>query len=92
MTKPLTQVAIDSLKPEEKRREIPDGKEPGLYLVVQPTGRKVWALRYRLSSKPCKLTIGAYPAVGLAKARAEAQKAKGTLAEGNMTPRLRGAP
>ena len=42
-----------------------------------------WALRYRVGGKPRKLTIGAYPAIGLAKARAEAIKAKSTLADGN---------
>jgi integrase len=48
--------------------------------VIQPTGKAGWALRYRFNGKPRKLTIGAYPAIGLAKARAEAAKAKGELA------------
>src|SRR5690606_34640679 len=41
-----------------KRREIPDGK--GLYLVVQPTGAKQWAFRYRRpgDGKPAKLSLG----------------------------------
>src|SRR4029077_16538269 len=63
------------------RREIPDGKERGLYLVVQPTGRMAWAFRYRLHGRPHKLTIGPYPAIGLAKARAEAARAKVSLAD-----------
>ncbi len=83
MAKALTQVSIDNIKPGPDRREVPDGKESGLYLVIQPTGRMAWALRYRVGGKPRKLTIGAYPAIGLAKARAEAIKAKSTLADGN---------
>src|SRR5262245_34639718 len=80
MAKPLTQIAIDNLKPGSARREVPDGKENGLYFVLQPTGKAGWALRYRFNGKPRKLTIGSYPAIGLAKARAEAAKAKGEIA------------
>ncbi|MER8625553.1 site-specific integrase [Mesorhizobium sp. M1143] len=38
--------------------EKPDAALPGLYLVVQPTGARSWALRYRREGKPAKLTIG----------------------------------
>ena len=83
MAKALTQIAIDNLTPGPARREIPDGKESGLYFVLQPTGKAGWALRYRVGGKPRKLTIGDYPAIGLAKARSEALKAKSALASGN---------
>jgi integrase len=83
MTTALTQLAIDNLKPGPARREMPDGKERGLFLVLQPTGAMSWAFRYRLNGKPKKLTIGAYPAVSLAKARAEAARAKVSLADGD---------
>jgi integrase len=83
MAKALTQLTIDNFKPGPDRREIPDGKERGLYLVVQPTGGMTWAFRYRDHGRPRKLTIGAYPAIGLAKARAEAARAKVTLADGD---------
>jgi integrase len=82
MAKALTQLAIDNLKPGPVRREVPDGKERGLYFVIQPTGAAAWALRYRFSGQPRKLTIGAYPAIGLAKARAEAVRAKAAIADG----------
>jgi hypothetical protein len=39
MAKVLTQVALDALKPSDKRREIPDAKVGGLYYVLQPTGK-----------------------------------------------------
>src|SRR5277367_3565821 len=83
MAKALTQLALDNLKPGPVRREIPDGKERGLYYVIQPTGARSWALRYRVSGKPRKLTIGPYPAMGLGKARGEAAKAKVSIAGGN---------
>jgi integrase len=42
-----------------------------------------WAFRYRDHGRPRKLTFGSYPAIGLAKARAEAGRAKVTLADGD---------
>lgn len=83
MAKALTAKAVESAKPDlDKRREIPDGAMPGLYLVVQPAGAKGWALRYRHAGKPRKLTIGRYPAFGLKEARAEAGKALQALEHG----------
>jgi integrase len=78
----LTDLSIKKQLLPEKRREIPDGKIAGLYLVVQPSGAKSWALRYRVAGKPTKLTIGPYPAVDLAVARRRAQEAIGELAGG----------
>ena len=40
----------------DKRVEIHDGN--GLYLVIQPTGAKSWAYRYRMDGKSRKLTLG----------------------------------
>ena len=76
MAKALTAAAVDRFKANpEKRQEIPDGLLSGLYLVVQPSGAKSWAVRYRYAGKPCKLTVGSYPAFDLAAARREAKEA-----------------
>lgn len=76
MAKSLTAAAVEKLKADPgKRLEIPDGLLPGLFLVVQPSGRKSWAVRYRAHAKPVKFTIGAYPAFGLAEAREAARDA-----------------
>lgn len=40
----------------DKRIEIHDGN--GLYVVIQPTGAKSWAYRYRVDGKSRKLTLG----------------------------------
>ena len=58
MAKALTQLAVKAAKPGRERIEIPDGACTGLYLVVQPSGVKSWALRYRFNGTPKKLTIG----------------------------------
>jgi len=49
---------VEAAKATGSRREIPDAALPGFYLVVQPSGAKSWALRYRFMGKPKKLTIG----------------------------------
>src|SRR5260370_5886742 len=58
----LTVAAILRYPPHAtKRREIPDIKATGLYLVIQPkpSGRKSWAIRMRRpDGRPAKLTLG----------------------------------
>jgi integrase len=73
MPRAFTARTIDAMKPDpEKRREVPDPALPGLYLVLQPTGSKSWALRYRYGGRPRKLTLGRWPVMTLAEARAVA--------------------
>ncbi|MEE4537553.1 MAG: integrase arm-type DNA-binding domain-containing protein [Erythrobacter sp.] len=69
MARALTTKAVEAVKPSDKRQEIPDGIVSGLYLVVQPSGAKSWALRYRHAGKPCKLTLGRWPMMGVKNAR-----------------------
>lgn len=53
----LTDAAAHKRKPDpDKRIEIHDGN--GLYLVIQPSGTKSWAYRYRVDGKSRKLTLG----------------------------------
>lgn len=40
MSKALTSIAIDNLKPHAARYEVPDGGQRGLLLVVFPSGKK----------------------------------------------------
>ncbi len=82
MAKPLTVKAIEHLRPGASRREVPDGLLAGLYLIVQPTGVKAWALRYRHNQHPRKLTLGPYPGIDLAAARELARAAILAVSEG----------
>ena len=82
----LTAVAIENLKPGAARREIPDGKAQGLYLILQPSGRKVFCVRYRYNGVSRKLTLKPEPPkreLTLAEARVEAAKAMAQLAQGH---------
>jgi integrase len=81
-TAKLTNLTVRAAKPETKRREIPDRSTAGLFLVVQPSGVKSWALRYRAGGKARKLTIGRYPAIDLATARKLAKVEHGKIALG----------
>ena len=82
MSRALTTRAVETTKPGQERREIPDRHMPGLYLVVQPSGAKGWAVRYRHAGTPRKHTLGAYPAIDLKTARVLAGKALRAVAEG----------
>lgn len=53
----LTDAAAHKKKSDpDKRIELHDGN--GLYLVIQPSGAKSWAYRYRVDGKSRKLTLG----------------------------------
>jgi integrase len=75
-------LTIKGLSPAAKRVEYPDERVTGLYLVLQPSGARSWAVRYRVDGAPKKLTLGSYPAVDLTTARKRAQAAIGEVAGG----------
>jgi len=76
MAKALTVLSVEKLRPDPARRvEVPDGLMPGLYLVIQPNGKKSWAARFRVAGKPKKLTLGTFPVLSLDDARQAARAA-----------------
>jgi len=77
----LTAKAIENLKPAAVRREIPDTGCRGLYAIIQPTGKKGWAVRYRFEGVSKKLTLDS--ALTLAAARQAATAALRELERGN---------
>lgn len=59
MPKTLTAIAVKNYRPGKGRREISDGGCPGLHLVIQTSGHRSWALRFRRpSGRTAKLTLG----------------------------------
>ncbi len=82
MAKALTAISVEKLKPASARREVADALMPGLYLVIQPSGAKSWAVRYRHGGRTRKLTIGSYPAFDLGAARKRASDALQAAAAG----------
>ena len=75
---PLTDIQVKNVKPQEKETTLFDGG--GLYLLVTPSGGKLWHFKYRYQGKGKRMTFGAYPAVTLADARQRREDAKKLLA------------
>ncbi|MEM7665855.1 MAG: integrase arm-type DNA-binding domain-containing protein [Pseudomonadota bacterium] len=76
----LTDTAIRNAKPGEKPKKMFD--ERGLFLLVQPSGGKLWRLKYRYLGKEKKLSLGRYPDVSLKVARERRDEARTLLANG----------
>jgi integrase len=76
----FTAKSVEHIKPGATRREIPDGGCAGLYLQVQPSGKKSWAVRYRYQGHPTKLTL--IGVTSLADARVAATRAREQVAKG----------
>jgi len=84
---PLSDIAIRNARPRAKPYKLGDAL--GLFLLVQPTGGKLWRVKYRFHGKENKLAIGIYPAVGLAEARRRRDGVKQLLAVGKDPSRER---
>jgi len=77
---PLTDTKVRTVKPTEKPQKLFDGG--GLFLLVTPTGGKLWRLKYRFGGTEKLLTIGTYPQTTLADARQKREQANVMLANG----------
>lgn len=64
----LSAKQVQNEKPDlAKVKELPDGD--GLYLVIQRSGTKSWAFRYRLDGRSYNMTLGRVARMTLAEAR-----------------------
>lgn len=82
--KPLTDAALRNMAPDPHRRiETPVPGIPGFYVVIQPTGVKSFAMRYRYDGRSRKLTLGRYPRLTLAEARKQALDALDLIEQGH---------
>jgi integrase len=79
MVRGFTDIAIRNLKPKDKRRELPDPAARGLYVIVEPSGFKSFAVRFRFDGKPKKLSLGN---ISLSAARKAAAHALHEVKEG----------
>jgi hypothetical protein len=69
----LTDAACRAFKPKPRPYKKSDGL--GLYLLVKPSGAKLWQWPYTRAGKANVYNIGAFPDVGVAEARDERDKA-----------------
>jgi len=77
---PLTALGVKNAKPQEKPYKLSD--EKGLYLLVTPSGGKLWRFDYRHENKRKTLALGKWDDVELSQARVQRDAARKTLADG----------
>lgn len=76
----LTDIALRSAKPAHKQFKISDSG--GLYVIVKPSGGKLWRWKYRFHGKEKMLALGVYPNVSLKEARERRDDARRLLTRG----------
>jgi integrase len=76
----LTDTKIRKSTPSPKPYRMADGK--GLYLVVTPSGGKLWRWKYRFEGSEKLMSFGQYPDVPLVAARERHAEGRRLLAEG----------
>jgi len=85
-TKPLTDKEIKTAKPithqdgRVTERKLFDGG--GMYLAITPKGQKWWRLKYNFNGKERRISLGVYPTVSLADARAKREQYRRMIADG----------
>ena len=90
----ITSRFVEAAKPKRNeadaavRTEYPDAACPGLYLVVQPSGTRSWAFRFRHQGVTGKKTLGsaAHDGLSLSAARAAAATWRHQLEQGVTMP------
>jgi integrase len=74
----LTDTVIRTTKPTEKPQKLFDGG--GLYLLIKPTGTRLWHLKYRVAGREKLISFGQYPEVSLKQARERRDDARKLIA------------
>src|SRR5664280_746770 len=77
---PLTDMKVLKAKPAGKQVTLFDGS--GLFLLVTPSGGKLWRFKYRFDGKYRLLAFGTYPEISLLDARQKRDEARRQLAKG----------
>lgn len=80
---PLSDIKIQKAKSKGKNITLFDGG--GLFLMVTPSGGKLWRFKYRYDGKQKLLAFGAYPEISLFEARHKRDDARKLLAN-NIDP------
>jgi len=77
---PLSDLQIRKAKQRDKPYKMADGL--GLFLQINPSGSKLWRMKYRFLGKEKLLALGAYPLISLADARKKRDRAREQIADG----------
>lgn len=77
---PLSEAKVRIAKPQKNNYKLFDGG--GLYLLVTPSGGKLWHFKYCFDKKERKLTFGTYPEISLVDTRQKQDEARKQIAHG----------
>ncbi len=77
---PLTDTEVRKARIPDRPYKLAD--ERGLYLLVNPSGSRLWRFKYRIGGVEKLLSLGNYPDTSLQKARAKRDAARTMLADG----------
>jgi integrase len=84
----LTELTVRRQRPEPgKRLELRDAQARGLVLVIEQSGVKTWLWVRAKNGVRHKITLGTWPALSLAGARAQAEILAGKMAAGTLSRR-----
>jgi integrase len=75
----LSEARIRASGPKDRPYKVFD--ERGLFMLVTPSGGRLWRFRYRLGGVEKLLTLGAYPDVSLKRAREKRDDARKLVAD-----------
>jgi integrase len=76
----LTDTKVKNAKPGERPYKLGDGG--WLYLLVKPSGARLWRMAYRYAGREKLLALGAYPEVSLKEAREKRDAERARLRSG----------
>lgn len=77
---PMIIAAVNAGKPRVSAYKLADSK--GLYLLISPSGGRLWRMHYRFLGHQKALTVVSYPDVSLARAREKRSDARSLLVDG----------
>ena len=76
----LSALAIRNAKPRDTPYMLGDGH--GLYLLVKPSGTRLWRMNYAYMGRQKTLSFGEWPLLSLAEARVKRDEARRIFAAG----------
>jgi integrase len=82
--KNLTHAVVAGLRPptDQPQLDVWDRRKPGFGIRITSRGVKSWMLMYRARGRKVRLTLGHFPALSVADARAQATSILGDIAKG----------